>query len=483
MPPKLDRCVTDLMSDKRMQQKYPDEAERKSHAFAICRASTGLAEDAHMGYLIDLTGLNFDEDDEQPKWIHLMPVDTKVLHPRYGELDFTAERIQKFHENHEKNVRGIMLDIDYEHKEGVDGGRAAGWIIKTEARLDDTLPKEQRGLWGLVDFTKKALKDIKDKAYRYFSPEFDWTWTDPSGTTHENVLFGGALTNRPFLKNLVPINLAERVEDFNLDADGNLTLEENDPRREVKNKVEFLKKLAEALGLKSDASEEDVLSKVKSLSEASSVRVKLAETLKLEEDADGDKIAGEVKKLMDFFEAKAPEEEKAKKFAELFPEEAKQLDEQRKQLQEDRVNARLEEWTSGKLKFTEEVEDDEGKKQTVTKTVSRALPPKLSDSVRELRMELTGAQAERFDKVMTSIIGTGLVDTGKADGSSHVDDPAPAASALLTEAKRYQETYNKDRKPEDRISLKEAAKHVVREKPQLAEDWQAKAPSKTGTEE
>jgi hypothetical protein len=39
-PAKLDSCVEKLMNDERMIKKYPDTKERRSHAFAICQAST-----------------------------------------------------------------------------------------------------------------------------------------------------------------------------------------------------------------------------------------------------------------------------------------------------------------------------------------------------------------------------------------------------------------------------------------------------------
>jgi hypothetical protein len=97
-------------------------------------------------------------------------------------------------------VRGHDLDIDYDHKQLTT--EAAGWIQQAEARVD--------GLYLLVDWTKNAFTKIKERAFRYFSPEYVDRWKHPaSGVEFSDVLFGGALTNRPFLKGIQPINLAE----------------------------------------------------------------------------------------------------------------------------------------------------------------------------------------------------------------------------------------------------------------------------------
>jgi hypothetical protein len=70
--------------------------------------------------------------------------------------------------------------------------------------------KGQDGLWFLIEWTPRAHQSLQDKEYRYFSPEFADSWKHPkSGTTFKDVIFGGAITNRPFLKDILPINLSE----------------------------------------------------------------------------------------------------------------------------------------------------------------------------------------------------------------------------------------------------------------------------------
>jgi len=190
-----------------------------------------------MSFLVDLSTLKFDELAENvSSWIMAMPIG-KYNHPVYGKIDITSDRVQRFAANVNNGVRGIDLDIDYDHKEY--GGEAAGWVRQAEPRND--------GLWILVEWTTKAYEAIKSKAYRYFSPEFDDTWTHPSsGEKFKDVLFGGGITNRPFLKGIQPLNLSEDYY-----KTGEIKLKENnsmDPDQ--------IKELAAKLGLDESATSE-----------------------------------------------------------------------------------------------------------------------------------------------------------------------------------------------------------------------------------
>jgi hypothetical protein len=148
-------------------------------------------------YLVDLQGHTFSDGKG---WIQAFPIGT-YQHPSYGEIKVDAGRVIKFADNVKNRVRGTDLDIDYDHKKRSD--EAAGWVKAAEARSD--------GLYLFVEWTPTAQKKLSEKAYRYFSPEYQDEWTDNQGVTHSDVLFGGALTNRPFLKNIQPVNLSEEM--------------------------------------------------------------------------------------------------------------------------------------------------------------------------------------------------------------------------------------------------------------------------------
>jgi phage I-like protein len=149
-------------------------------------------------------------------------------------INITSDRIARMVQNFKDNVREIELDIDYDHKEQT--GKAAGWVKDMESRGNS-------GLWFAVEFTPEAYKALANREYRYFSPEFADEWEHPkSGVTYQDVVCGGAITNRPFLKDILPINLSEA---FALSAN---------PPKQGEN-VDLLRKLAALLGVK--LSEED----------------------------------------------------------------------------------------------------------------------------------------------------------------------------------------------------------------------------------
>jgi phage I-like protein len=181
------------------------------------------------GYVTDVGDIKFD-DDTLSSWIQLMPLGS-YKHVLHGQIDITPDKVKKFEDNFRKNVRGIPLDVDYDHK--AHDGKAAGWIQDIQDRGLD-------GLWGLVKWTQPAYQSLKAGEYKYFSPEFQDEWEHPQEGTFENVLFGGAITNRPFLKDIQPINLHEVIRA----SEGGPVV---DP-----------KKLREMLGLKEDATEEEV---------------------------------------------------------------------------------------------------------------------------------------------------------------------------------------------------------------------------------
>jgi hypothetical protein len=199
-----------------------------------------------MGYWVDLSTLKFD-DSNAATWIQMMPLGS-YEHPVYGKVDITPERAQQFAANVKSRVRGQDLDIDYDHKEKTT--EAAGWLKDAEARSD--------GLWGLVEWTKDAAQKIASKAYRYFSPEFVDEWTHPkTNEVHKDVLFGGALTNRPFLKDILPINMSEV---FSADRQQST---EGGARMEIDDKV--AKELATLVGLPEGSNIDHVVGALRTL--------------------------------------------------------------------------------------------------------------------------------------------------------------------------------------------------------------------------
>lgn len=203
------------------------------------------------GYLVDLEGVQFHEDNVS--WIQAFPKG-KWNHPLFGEIKMDDKRVKNLAENVANNVRGQDLNIDYDHKPG----EAAGWVKAAEARPD--------GLWLMVEWTADAASKIKSKVYRYFSPEYADEWEEPrTKKTFNDVLFGGGITNRPFLKGILPLNLSEAFV-------------ENEPKETGENVDPKL--LRQALNLSEDATDEQVSDALSKLSEEGTIELKFPPFLK-----------------------------------------------------------------------------------------------------------------------------------------------------------------------------------------------------------
>lgn len=138
-----------------------------------------------------------------------VPNDVQVLrvgsfnHPTYGAFDITTETLSEMKSNFDAKIRGVDLAFDYYHNSDQE---AAAWINSLELREDGS------ELWANVTWTPKASQKLSDREIRYFSPDFAFKWTDPeNGVTFSNVLFGGGLTNRPFVKEMKAIVANETI--------------------------------------------------------------------------------------------------------------------------------------------------------------------------------------------------------------------------------------------------------------------------------
>lgn len=136
-------------------------------------------------------------------WIMLMP-EGAFRHPEYGRLAFTRRKLLEFKRHFDAKVRKIDIALDRDH----DAKAATGWLEQVEYR--GARGEAPAGLWGRIRWTRLGVRLLKEQIYRYFSPEFGSYPDEESGHTWENVLIGGALTNRPFLKVMPAVALRDR---------------------------------------------------------------------------------------------------------------------------------------------------------------------------------------------------------------------------------------------------------------------------------
>jgi hypothetical protein len=201
----------------------------------------------------DLKGIELGEPG-MPVRLHAMPNNKTLKHPRYGKLVFNDERIKRFADNENNRVRGIQTALDYDHSPEDNGStRASGWVEQAEAHQD--------GLFLHVEFTPAAREAIKAKEYRYFSPTYMKEWEHPeTGEKYKDVLIGGALTNRPFLKDLTPYELGELSDEF-------VGVALMEPPQEGPKVAALSAKMLERLGLSETASEEEIEAAIAKLQE------------------------------------------------------------------------------------------------------------------------------------------------------------------------------------------------------------------------
>jgi phage I-like protein len=197
-------------------------------------------------------------------------------HPQYGDFAITENDIDMFIKHFDENVRGIEIAIDLEHGETVHAGAAAGWVKH--------LTRDGNRLLAEIGWTDLGKQQVETKQYRYFSPEFTFNYKDSeSNKSYNNVLMGGSLTNRPFIKNMAPVLLSE---DVYKETQSNTAVPSTNTENKEEHTMKFNENVIRALKLAEDAKPEVIAEAMTAFVEAS---VKLSE----------DKVAleGEIKKL------------------------------------------------------------------------------------------------------------------------------------------------------------------------------------------
>ncbi|BFH38967.1 phage protease [Paenibacillus melissococcoides] len=153
-----------------------------------------------------------------------------------GNFIVDEESFQAIKETFQR--RALDIVIDYEHQTLEDIQAPAGGWIKELSLQDDAIV-------GKVEWTPKAEEYLKNKEYRYLSPVVLVRKSDQKAV----VLHSVALTNTPAIDGMYPIINSLDITQY----------------EEGGNEMDFLKKLAEMLGLSADATEEEIMQKLQGL--------------------------------------------------------------------------------------------------------------------------------------------------------------------------------------------------------------------------
>lgn len=120
---------------------------------------------------------------------------------------FNRSMFEQIIKNFEEKVLGVDIALDYGHDVY---GKAAAWFQSLFIKEDGG----KCSLWGGIKWVASGEECAKLGEYRYTSGDISKIWRDPeSGVEYMNVLNGVALTNRPFVKQMSPVQLSEFNEE------------------------------------------------------------------------------------------------------------------------------------------------------------------------------------------------------------------------------------------------------------------------------
>ena len=177
--------------------------------------------------------------------IPIFPIGSFKSHHDMPEgFDITSADVQKFIANFEQGIpNGRELPVYKGHDLNSDRP-AVGWVKQLLDRGD-------KGLWGVVEWTREGLDLIRNKAYKYISPEWRFDYVDSrTGEQYEDVLFAPALVNEPYFpmpaitaseknNNITIINNSMNLEELLKKAVAELTDDEKAFLKENKDKVDM----------------------------------------------------------------------------------------------------------------------------------------------------------------------------------------------------------------------------------------------------
>lgn len=146
----------------------------------------------------------FDKTDSQValadasnvREIHVVPTG-EWKHWSGSEFKISAEDITEMKRRFDEGVRkGIRVTAG--HDIGFSSGElpAIGWF-------QEVIDRGANGLYATVEWTKEGMRLLSEHAFKYFSAELEFNYKDlETEREYPILLVGGALTNRPFFKQL-----------------------------------------------------------------------------------------------------------------------------------------------------------------------------------------------------------------------------------------------------------------------------------------
>jgi len=147
-----------------------------------------------------LESLETIELEDKKSWLNIHRVGT-WSHPTYKKVEGSIEKFTKMIENFENKIIGRDVPMDSRHGHG----ESLGWVEKLKIVGDK--------LMALVAWTPLGEKAVKERIWKYISPEYDENYEDKeTGKKYGPALLAISATNFPFLTKLEPMALSEDLE-------------------------------------------------------------------------------------------------------------------------------------------------------------------------------------------------------------------------------------------------------------------------------
>lgn len=395
------------------------------------------------------SGINWIDGNKL--WLQMYPYDT-WSHPFFSDTTVNPEVAQKMVKNFNDGVTGRKAIADYDH--GLDpakGGKAAGEIVDMETRSD--------GLYGLVQFNDTAKKEILDGEWNYWSTTHFDTWTHPqTQETYEYVVDGGALTNKPYVRGMVPLNFSEVIlenPDLLVHEPGNEVVEdeEEDTNNDDDNNDE---------GGETVVADEPTL------------EAQLREKLGLDEGAD---LIAHVVSMNDELgplrELRKEHSDK-KQFSDMFPEQAAKLQRLEEESRENFAKSFSDSFANSRV--TRKVgTGDEAKDEPTTLGFSALV----LEEIRGMAKEFSDGKAQvgTFKKVVDAILNNGIVDYG-TKGSSNEAEEEPElkpANNFRDARKQFSDIIEKIQ-TDDKLDFNGAYYEAAKRHPELFKAYKERKP-------
>lgn len=385
-------------------------------------------------FFVDLFTASEANEGKLPSKIMVVPVGEWNT-GEYGRVKITEKQIGEMVSNFNDNIRvGVPIDVDHDAK------GAAGWVKKLIDRGKD-------GLWASVEWTAYGTQLLKDRIYRFFSPEFSLEYIDPETSEHFGPVFvAGTLTNRPLFKELNPLVASEKTEDLTNGFVGaiikNNEMELKDilakkPADRTSEEVEFLKSATLSVEQKSQLDAEIVATE-KAINEEAQLKAdEEAKTKEKEVKVKASEAKKEIKSKEDLVTIKASELEAIRKMA------------------EEGVKANRE---LLKMSVVGEVE-----KNYIFSEKGGKIAPKGKDALVSLIMSFSEEQRKLFDEVMLAVPERKVFSEL---GSSGQSDATDASARVMDEAKSIMA--NDEKKV---LTFKEALAIIRKDKPELYKEY------------